>query len=445
MDAQHAWQATLGQLQMEMPKASFDTWVRNAEMVACEKDTFMIGVQNAYARDWLESRLTSTVSHILSGMMNFPQTVKFVVHQKGNQPEEQIREEDDEEVAITASERSTVNSRYTFDTFVVGACNRLAHAACLAVAENPARAYNPLFLYGGVGQGKTHLLHAIGNMSQGDLKVLYVSSEEFTNDFISSVRSHTPVAFRDRYRTIDVLMIDDIQFLANKEQTQEEFFHTFNTLHSQNKQIIITSDRPPKAMVTLEERLRSRFEWGLIADIQPADLETRIAILRSKAERAGRQIADEIFDVIARKIQSNVRELEGALTRVLAFSDLRGEPITKDLINVALVDLMPQHNTIEPEQVMKVVALAFGITKAQLLGRDRSREVVLPRQIAMYLLRQEANASLPQIGLALGGRDHTTIMHGCDKVADLIERDDRLRRQIFQIREQLFAPQRIAA
>jgi len=273
--------------------------------------------------------------------------------------------------------------------------------------------------------------------------VMYVSSEEFTNDFITSVRTHTPVAFRDRYRTIDVLMIDDIQFLANKEQTQEEFFHTFNTLHGQNKQIVVTSDRPPKAMVTLEERLRSRFEWGLIADIQPADLETRIAILRSKAERAGRHVDDGILDLLARKFQSNVRELEGALTRLLAFADLRGVAITSQLINIALVDLLPQRNTLEPDEVMNAVACAFNITLGQLQGRNRSQEFALPRQVVMYLLRQEANASLPQIGQVLGGRDHTTVMHGCEKVADLIERDDRLRRQVLQIRQQLYATQHV--
>jgi chromosomal replication initiator protein len=443
MNAQQAWQATLGQLQMEMPKASFDTWVRNAEVVTNQGNTFIIGVHNAYARDWLESRLTSTVSHILSGIMDHPQSVRFVVSNNGHplDLDEETEDLEDEDRSISTEERNTVNERYTFDNFVVGACNRLAHAACLAVAENPANAYNPLFLYGGVGQGKTHLLHAIGNMVRQELNVLYVSSEEFTNDFITSVRTHTPVAFRERYRTTDVLMIDDIQFLANKEQTQEEFFHTFNTLHSQNKQIVISSDRPPKAMVTLEERLRSRFEWGLIADIQPADLETRIAILRSKAERAGRQVDGEILEFIARKIQSNNRELEGALTRVLAFSDLRGEPITNEMIGIALVDLLPQSSSIDADDVMSAVANAYNITLTQLLGRNRSREFVLPRQVVMYLMRQEANASLPQIGQALGGRDHTTVMHGCEKVADLIERDDRLRRQVLQIRQQLYAMQ----
>ena len=447
MNEKQAWQAALGQLQMEMPKASFDTWVRNSDLVGYDESCFTIGVQNAYARDWLESRLTNTATHILTGLMHAPQTINFVVSHKEDEtfsadempPEEAYPLEPDIPAQVAQQPNPSLSPRYSFGNFVVGSSNRLAHAASLAVAENPARAYNPLFLYGGVGLGKTHLLHAIGNSVHArGMQVLYVSSEEFTNDFISSVRTHLPVAFRERYRQIDVLMIDDIQFLANKEQTQEEFFHTFNTLHGQDKQIIITSDRPPKAMVTLEERLRSRFEWGLIADIQPPDLETRIAILRSKAERAGRRVTDEILDLIARQIQSNIRELEGALTRIFAYSDLSGHEINPELVSSALVDLLPQRSAIEPEQVLGAVAAAFGVTTERLLGRDRSREVALPRQIAMYLLRQEANTSLPQIGETLGGRDHTTVMHACTKVADLIERDDRLRRKIFMLREQIY-------
>jgi chromosomal replication initiator protein len=274
--------------------------------------------------------------------------------------------------------------------------------------------------------------------------VLYVSSEEFTNDLINAIRSHNTQSFRDRYRNIDVLLIDDIQFIAGKESTQEEFFHTFNTLHGQDKQIVISSDRPPKAMNTLEERLRSRFEWGLIVDIQPPDLETRTAILRSKAERSGRQVPNEILDLIARQIQSNIRELEGALTRVLAYAELSNLPLTMPLVNAALSDLLPRREKLLPDQVLYAVANAFGISPEKLLGRERTREIALPRQVAMYLLREEANISLLQIGEALGGRDHTTVMYGCDKVADLIERDDRLRRQLIQIREQLYGRQRVA-
>jgi chromosomal replication initiator protein len=444
MNSQQAWQATLGQLQMEMPKPTFDTWVRNAELVSHQQDVFTVGVPNAYARDWLESRLSSTVNRLLTGVMGRAQNVRFIVWHKDYDMQESEGEAStvEEETSVQDGPRrsnNTITARYTFENFVVGASNRLAHAACMAVAENPARAYNPLFLYGGVGLGKTHLLHAIGNAAfQQGLQVLYVSSEEFTNDLINAIRTHNTPAFRERYRRIDVLLIDDIQFIAGKESTQEEFFHTFNTLHGQDKQIVLSSDRPPKAMVTLEERLRSRFEWGLTDDIQPPDLETRIAILNSKAERQGRQVPVEILETIARLVQSNIRELEGALTRVVAFADLSGQPLSTQLVQTALADLLPQRGSLEPLQVLKAVAEVFGLSPDELLGRSRSRDVALPRQVAMYLMREEVNASLPQIGEVLGGRDHTTVMYACEKVADLIERDDRLRRQVLQIREQLY-------
>ncbi len=445
MKATQAWQVALGQLQMEMPKAAFDTWVRDAELISYEDGSFIIGVQNAYARDWLESRLSSTITRLLTGIMNRTVEVRFVVW--SSDPEEATPPpQADTAEAPSPGESSSINRRYTFSNFVVGASNRLAHAASLAVAEKPAQAYNPLFIYGGVGLGKTHLLHAIGNQcAQNGLNVLYVSSEEFTNDLIHAIRTHTTQAFREKYRRTDVLLIDDIQFIAGKESTQEEFFHTFNTLHGQDKQIVMTSDRPPKAMNTLEERLRSRFEWGLTADIQPPDYETRVAILRSKAERAGYNTPDDIIEIIARKFQSNIRELEGALTRIVAYADLRGVPMTPALIDSALADLLPRRTEINAEQVISTVASAYHLPPERILGRERSRQVALPRQIAMYLMREEGNISLPQIGEALGGRDHTTVMYGCEKVADLIERDDKLRRQVIEIREQLYGQTSIAA
>ena len=438
MKADQAWQATLGQLQMEMPKAAFDTWVRSTELVSYEDGCFIVGVQNAYACDWLQSRLSSTVTRLLTGIMNRTVEVRFVVWQETPQILEPEAVETVDQ-AIAPPENSSFNPRYSFENFVVGPSNRLAHAASLAVAERPAQAYNPLFLYGGVGLGKTHLLHAIGNSSlQRGLQVLYVSSEEFTNDLINAIRSQTTQAFREKYRHIDVLLIDDIQFIAGKESTQEEFFHTFNTLHGQNKQLVISSDRPPKALVTLEERLRSRFEWGLAADIQPPDYETRLAILRYKADRAGYHIPNDIMEIISRRVQSNIRELEGALTRIAAFADLSGLPITPQLVDIALVDMLPRKRDVKPEEVVRKVAEVFSIPLERMLSHDRSREVALPRQIAMYLMREESNVSLPQIGATLGGRDHTTIMYGCEKVADLLERDDRFRRRVIEIREQLY-------
>ena len=449
MKAEQAWQAALGQLQMEMPKATFDTWVRDTEMVAYEDGEFIIGVHNSYARDWLEGRLCSTATRLLTGLMNRTVEVHFTVWQDGTETTEtgSVTAGNEEPADSTHSEQSqpvsvssaTLNGRYSFDNFVVGASNRLAHAASMAVAENPAQAYNPLFLYGGVGLGKTHLLHAVGNACERrGLTVLYVSSEEFTNDLISAIRSHTTQAFREKYRRNDVLLVDDIQFIAGKESTQEEFFHTFNTLHGQDKQIVVSSDRPPKSLVTLEERLRSRFGWGLTADIQPPDFETRVAILRSKADRAGYRIPNETIEFIARRVQSNIRELEGALTRVTVFADLCGQPLTPRLVESALADFLPRRSEIEPEEVVRRVAEAFDLTMERMLGRDRSREVALPRQIAMYLLREEAGISLPSIGVVLGGRDHTTVMYACDKIADLMERDDRLRRQVVEIRELLY-------
>jgi chromosomal replication initiator protein len=287
--------------------------------------------------------------------------------------------------------------------------------------------------------GKTHLLHAIGNACQErGLNVLYVSSEEFTNDLINAIRTHTTPAFREKYRSIDVLLVDDIQFIAGKESTQEEFFHTFNTLHGQDKQIIVSSDRPPKSFSTLEERLRSRFEWGLTADVQPPDLETRLAILRAKAERAGRWVPDEIMETIARRVQSNIRELEGALNRIVAFADLTGSALTSQLADTALADLLPQRRDLAPLRVVEMVANEFALTVDQLLGRDRSRKVALPRQVAMYLLRKESDASLPQIGAVLGGRDHTTVMYAIDKISDNIERDANLRKRVVNIKQQLY-------
>jgi chromosomal replication initiator protein len=445
MNAEQAWQSVLGQLQMEMPRASFDTWVRDTQLLRLEQGRGTIGVRNAYARDWLENRLQETATRLLSDALNRPVDVEFIVSNgREAQPEadtvsEAGSESDSPEPAPVYQRHATLNPRYTFDTFVVGANNRLAHAAALAVAEKPARAYNPLFLYGGVGLGKTHLLHAIGNACHArGLRVLYVSSEEFTNDLIQSIRTHTTPSFREKYRSIDVLLIDDIQFIAGKESTQEEFFHTFNTLHGQDKQIIVSSDRPPKAMVTLEDRLRSRFEWGLAADIQAPDLETRTAILRYKAEKLGRQVPNDVMDMIARRVQSNIRELEGALNRIVAFSDLSGEPLTAKLAETALIDLLPQTRNIQPSKLIELVARAWNTSVDDLLGRDRSQKIAEPRQVAMYLLRQETDASLPQIGEVLGGRDHTTVMYAIEKISDVIERDDRLRNRVKQIRDQLY-------
>lgn len=444
MNAAQAWQSVLGQLQLEMPRASFDTWVRDSRPVSYQDGILTVAVRNAYARDWLENRLLSSIARLLAGVLESEVQVRFVVDGEYdddavNAPT-QAKEDYPENQTSAQARNTTLNPRYTFENFVVGANTRLAHAAALAVAEKPARAYNPLFLYGGVGLGKTHLLHAIGNACHArGLSVLYVSSEEFTNDLINAIRTHTTQAFREKYRSIDVLLIDDIQFIAGKESTQEEFFHTFNTLHSQDKQIIVSSDRPPKSLVTLEERLRSRFEWGLIADIQPPDFETRLAILRYKAERAGHEVPNDVMEMIARRVQSNIRELEGALNRIIAYAHLMGTPVNLRLAEMALADLLPQRHHVAPEKIIELVARNYQVSVEEMLGRDRSQKIALPRQIAMYLLREMANASLPQIGEFLGGRDHTTVMYAIEKIArETSDSGSKLGREVNKLREQVY-------
>jgi chromosomal replication initiator protein len=430
MNAEQAWHSVLAQLQMDMPRASYDTWVRDTRPVGYENGILTVGVRNAYARDWLDTRLATTVNKMLIDTLNSKVSVQFIVSQTDENASTTDVEPVPASIEITAPEPKprhvTLNPRYTFDTYVVGSGNRLAHAACQAVADKPARAYNPLFLYGGVGLGKTHLLHAIGNACHASgLNVLYVSSEEFTNDMITAIRTHTTQAFREKYRSADVLLVDDIQFIAGKESTQEEFFHTFNTLHGQDKQIIVSSDRPPKSLMTLEERLRSRFEWGLTADIQAPDFETRLAILRSKAERTGRHISDEILESVAKQVQSNIRELEGALNRIIAFADLSGSALTPNLVEVALADLMPEKRNVPPNKILEAVAAQSDIDIDDLLGQNRSSKIAIPRQLAMYILSSKIDISSPQIGELLGGRDHSTILHGIKKV----EKDEKLKRR----------------
>jgi chromosomal replication initiator protein len=335
------------------------------------------------------------------------------------------------------------NEGYTFETFIVGHGNRLAHAASMAVADAPARAYNPLFLYGGVGLGKTHLLHAIGQTCRSHgYSVLYVSSETFTNDLINSIRCQSTDQFREKYRNPDVLLVDDIQFIAGKESTQEEFFHTFNTLHEAHKQIMLSSDRPPKALITLEERLRSRFEWGLIADIQPPDLETRIAILQFKAEQHHLPIPEEVIAFIARHIRSNIRELEGALNRVVATATLMRQPLTIETSRQMLHDFVPQPVTLTIPQVMETTAHFYSLSSEDLTGRRRTKEIALARHMAMYLARELTEASLPRLGKAFGGRDHTTVLHGCERIAQTLEQDEELRYDLLRLKERLLTDRR---
>ncbi len=445
MDVNRIWQAALGELQLELTRATFETWLRNSRLVACEDGVFVIGVANSYARDWLESRLRAVVTRVLTRLTGRTASVRFVVW-------EEQREEPEAAPMLpllagkTAGSlererpNNALNPRYTFESFIVGPGNRLAHAACMAVAEQPARAFNPLFIHGGVGLGKTHLLHAIGHICRASgMQTLYVSAETFTNDLIEAIRHQTTDAFREVYRTVDVLLVDDVQFIAGKESTQEEFFHTFNALHGNGAQIVISSDRPLRAMATLEERLRSRFEWGLIVDIQPPDLETRIAILRRKVAELGIPVPDEICFLIAERFQSNIRELEGALNRVVAIATLTHQPLTLELAAQALEDMVTRARpSVTPESVLRAVADFYNVEIEELRGSSRRQSIVRPRQVACYLLRQETGASLPQIGQWLGGRDHTTVLHACERIVALLEEDSALRREVQAIRERLY-------
>jgi len=454
MNAARIWSAALGELQLQMTQATFETWLRDSKLVKYEDGTFVVSVKNGYAKDWLEHRLLSTIKRTLARLADRTVAVRFVVGA------EQLEPDEDEIPLLQASKRSqkeeltseavasppvrsptgrTLNPRYSFDSFVVGPGNRLAHAASMAVVESPAGAYNPLFIYGGVGLGKTHLLHAIGHGCQDrGIDTLYISSETFTNDLIEAIRSHTTDTFRDKYRTADVLLVDDIQFIAGKERTQEEFFHTFNALHGADKQIVLSSDRPPKALSTLEKRLCSRFEWGLIADVQSPDLETRIAILRTKADFIGLEIPDQILASIASQIQSNIRELEGALNQVVAMTRLTHEPLTPEVAEMALGNLLPQRRELGADEIIDYVARHFGLDVSQVKGRSRKRDIARPRQVAMYLIREETEASLPQIGDLLDGRDHSTILYGCERIADLLDEDLDFRREVTQLRQRLY-------
>jgi chromosomal replication initiator protein len=401
-----------------------------------DQTTLLVAAPNLFAKDVLESRLRSVVCDVLTRELGEKASIAVTVDETLESSAPQALEVDidfvapkvgtgREETPVKTGEVSQLNSRYIFETFVIGASNRFAHAAAVAVAEAPAKAYNPLFIYGESGLGKTHLLHAIGAYAKelyGSVRVRYVSSEEFTNDFINSIRDDKATAFQRRYRDLDILLVDDIQFLENKERTQEEFFHTFNTLYNANKQIVISSDRPPKQLTTLEDRLRSRFEWGLITDIQPPELETRIAILRKKAAQDKLNAPDDVLEYIASKISSNIRELEGALIRVTAFASLNRQSVDLSLAEIVLKDLIPNENNpeITGATIMAQTAAYFSLTIDDLCGTSRSRVLVNARQIAMYLCRELTELSLPKIGQTFGGRDHTTVMHADRKIRQLM-------------------------
>lgn len=443
MTPEAAWKATLGELELQMTKATFNTWLKDAHFLSCEQDTYVIGVRNDYAKDWLENRLRDTILRTLAAITREAVELRFVVwSDELIAPPAQMSANGVKPTPKPALKKNGMNgnhNRLTFSNFIVGPSNRLAHAAALSVAENPGQTYNPLFIYGGVGLGKTHLLHAIESRCEEDgYTVCYIPSETFTNDLVQSIRTKQMEQFRERYRTPDVLLIDDIQFIAGKESTQEELFHTFNELYGQGKQVVISSDRPPKAMVTLEERLQSRFEWGLMADIQQPDVETRKAILQAKAEEKQIRVPDRIMDMIAHRIHNNIRELEGAFNKVAAYAQLSGGSVDDGLVQIALGDLLHQPQKLTVSTVLAAVCQYYNVSSDELASSSRKRKIAYPRQMAMYLARTETDASYPEIGEKLGNRDHTTILYGYEKIAELIERDPDVRRDSLAIKADLY-------
>ncbi len=455
MNKEELWQATLGELELLISKANFTTWFKNTFISHYTNDKVTIGVPNAFTKTWLENKYHDSILKALKNITSDKVSeIDYQVETKKSSPiKEEIKnnegnqQKSPEDKEIQKEEyhinKFNLNPRYTFENFIVGKGNELAHAACSAVAEKPGLVYNPLFLYGGVGLGKTHLMQAIGNYIIENFpkkKVIYVTCEKFTNEFIQNISQGSANDFKNTYRSVDILLIDDIQFLANKERTQEEFFHTFNTLHQANKQIVVSSDRPPKSIPALEHRLVSRFEWGMIADISQPDLETRIAILENKCKQKNYSLSAEILNYTAANIQSNIRELEGALNRIIAFHQLNNSEPTLDSAKKLLssIKAKPQKGGLTNKQVINAVASFYDITLDNLVGKSRKRELVYPRQIAMFLLREELKSSFPNIGQELGGRDHTTAMHACTKITKEIESNDKIKQDIVLIKQRLY-------
>ncbi len=462
MTPQQLWQAALGELELALSKANFTTWFKHTFISEMEESKITISVPNAFTKAWLEKKYHSAILKALQNITNAPvRDVQYRVETRAANAEAQMSAAMPAAAAVaitdtgapsmsaatTAPAHEPVNDRgfrrhYTFENFVVGKGNELAHAAAQAVAETPGQKYNPLFIYGGVGLGKTHLLQAIGNtmlQKNPSAKVLYVTCEQFTNDYITAVRAGTTRELNDRYRRVDLLIIDDIQFIANKERTQEEFFHTFNSLYQEGRQVVLSSDRPPKTIPTLEERLKSRLEMGMVVDIGAPDLETRIAILRSKCQERSCLLSDDVLTSIASLITSNVRELEGALNKITAYHQFKNlQPTTETVKSILLSYTVNQaKKTVTAKQLIAAVSAYYDLKIEDLLGKSREKKLAFPRQVLMYLMREEMKASFPAIGGEIGGRDHTTAIHACTKISRLLEKDDLLRQDITLLKERL--------
>ncbi len=478
MNTKELWQAVLGELELSLSKVNFTTWFRSTFIVTVEGGQVIIGVPNMFTKAWLEKKYHKEIyqclqTHTNNGIkticykvdtrsgvsQSIPERVESVsvmvpavqvaeIPVRATMPEPSYQPSANHQASPAAASQNfgefSLNSKYTFANFVVGKQNELAHAAAQAVVAQPGGVYNPLFIYGGVGLGKTHLLQAVGNeilRKNPQSKVLYVTSERFTNDFISAIRSGQTKDFKNRYRTVDVLLVDDIQFITSKEQTQEEFFHTFNQLHQTNKQLVISSDRPPKAIIGLESRLISRLEQGMLADVGSPDFETRVAILDSKCRERSFPLSREVLHHVATLVQSNVRELEGALNKIIAFHQFNNMAATIDSIRPILSSFQPAsvRKTINPRQLIQIVAAYFDLQIEDLLGKSREKRLAFPRQITMYLMREEMKSSYPSIGLEIGGRDHTTAMHAYVKICGIVNDDEKLQHDIELIKQQLYA------
>lgn len=444
MDHEQLWQAVLGEIELNLSKASFTTWFKNTFIDSYDGSRVIICVPNTFTQAWLQKKYYQEILNAFKNITKDPiKEILYKIENRKPHPQNNTRAVETAQNNESLPKQSGINrfglnSYYTFANFIVGKGNELAYAACQAVATNPGKAYNPLFIYGGVGLGKTHLLQAIGNeLSKKTSKILYVTSEKFSNDYINEVRSGRAKQLKEKYRNVDLLLVDDIQFMAGKDGTQEEFFHTFNELHQTNRQIVLTSDRPPKAIPALEKRLLSRFEWGMIADIIAPDFETKLAILRNKCHEKNYPLSDDILNYLAININSNIRELEGALTRLITYFEFNNlQPTlesTKSILATTLAEF--RETNITSKHIVEAVAKFFDIDMKDLAGKSRKKELVFPRQIAMYLLREEISASFPAIGHELGGRDHTTAIHACNKISEDLKHNQKLKQQIMSIRQ----------
>lgn len=447
---QKAWQAALGELQLQVTADTYEMYLHPTRFLAHEDGTFLIAVPNGFIKDWLEMRLNRVVKRTLANIVKREVEVRYTVQPptangaRHTHPAPLLDFEKVEEAStdpqVPSADGLPLVADYTFSTFIVGVNNRMAHAAAMSVADQPGGRYNPLFIYSGVGLGKTHLMHAIGHRArQHGYKAVYVSCEVFTNELVTAIRTNSQEQFRAKYRTSDLLLVDDVQFLVGKPSTQEEFFHTFNALHEAGRQVVLACDRPPKAMATLESRLRSRFEWGLIVDIQPPDLENRIAILQAKAAARKATLSNDVLEAIAKLVPTNVRELEGALTKVIAHAHVSDAPLTPAAVSAILADMVPRAVRPQPEAVLALVSREFGLTPEDLASARRKRDLVRARQMAMYLLREELDLPFARIGNMLGGRDHATVMHSVRKMSELLATDGELQRRFERIRAELLA------